>query len=64
MYYPSYLFSINEDQTRRNIREYDRRREAWYKKAEEMFPDYWKRNLLERIRELNPQVDAAIGYRV
>lgn len=64
MYYPSYLFSINEDQTRRNIREYDRRREAWYKKAEEMFPDYWKRNLLERIRELNPQVDAEIGYRV
>lgn len=41
-----------------------RRREAWYKKAEEMFPDYWKRNLLERIRELNPQVDAEIGYRV
>lgn len=64
MYYPSYLFSINEDQTRRNIREYERRRDAWYKKAEEMFPDYWKRNLLERIRELNPQVDAAIGYRV
>lgn len=64
MYYPSYLFSINEDQTRRNIREYDRRREAWYKKAEEMFPDYWKRNLLERIRELNPQVDAEIGYHV
>ncbi|MBQ1777310.1 MAG: hypothetical protein IIZ93_04045 [Acidaminococcaceae bacterium] len=64
MYYPSYLFSINEDQTRRNIREYDRRREAWFKKAEEMFPDYWKRNLLERIRELNPQVDAEIGYRV
>lgn len=64
MYYPSYLFSINEDQTRRNIREYERRREAWYKKAEEMFPDYWKRNLLERIRELNPQVDAEIGYRV
>lgn len=62
MYYPSYLFSINEDQTRRNIREYDRRREAWYKKAEEMFPDYHKHNLLERIRELNPQVDAAIGY--
>lgn len=64
MYYPSYLFSINEDQTRRNIREYERRRDAWYKKAEEMFPDYWKRNLLERIRELNPQVDAEIGYRV
>lgn len=62
MYYPSYLFSINEDQTRRNIREYERRREAWYKKAEEIFPDYRKRNLLERIRELNPQVDAAIGY--
>ena len=64
MYYPSYLFSINEDQTRRNIREYERRRDAWYKKAEEMFPDYWKRTRLERIRELNPQVDAAIGYRV
>lgn len=64
MYYPSYLFSINEDQTRRNIREYERRRAAWYKKAEEMFPDYYKRNLLERIRILKPQVDAAIGYSI
>ena len=64
MYYPRELFSINETQTRKNLREYDRRREAWYKKAEEMFPDYFKANVIKRMTEYRPQVDAALGYSI
>ena len=62
MYYPDYIFSINEDQTRRNMREYERRRKAWYDKAIELFPDYYNRNLIERVRILAPQIDAACGF--
>ena len=64
MYYPDYIFSINEDQTRRNMREYERRRKAWYDKALEMSPDYYQRNIIERVRILAPQIDAAIGFSI
>lgn len=64
MIYPAYVFSINEDQTRRNMNEYERQEKLWYEKALEMFPDYYQRNIIERVRTLRPQIDAAIGFSI
>lgn len=61
--YPRELFSINEDQTRRNIREYDRKREKWYKTAEQLFPNYYKLTLRERM-EARAKIEAACGYSI
>lgn len=47
-YYPPEVFSINEDITRRNMREYDRRRDAYYKGLHEFCPEY--RSLTGRER--------------
>lgn len=62
-YYPRELFSINEDQTRRNLREYDRKREKWYKTAEELFPNFYKLSIRERM-EARPRIDAAAGFSI
>lgn len=62
-YYPPELFSINEDQTRRNIREYDRKREKWYKTAEQLFPNYYTMPIRERAAA-RQQIDAAAGFSI
>ena len=47
------------------MRRYDEMKEAFYKKAEEMFPNYWEMSLVERYRNrVNEQVEEAIGYRL
>ena len=47
--YPKELFSIREDATRRNLADYDNKRKIWYDAAEKLYPDYFKRNLRERL---------------
>lgn len=61
--YPRELFSINEDQTRRNLREYDRKRDKWYETAEQLFPNYYSLPLRERM-EAWKKIDAACGYSI
>ena len=62
-WYPKSVYHMNEDITRRNMAEYDRKREAWWAKAEEMFPNYRKRPIRERM-ELRELVNEAVGYRL
>lgn len=62
-YYPPELFSINEDRTRRNIREYDRKREKWYKTAEQLFPNYYSLPIRERAAA-RATIDAAAGFSI
>lgn len=62
-YYPKELFSINETLTMLNLAEYDRKRENWYKAAEELFPDYFKMGLRERL-EKQEIINSYVGYRI
>lgn len=63
VYYPKELFSINETLTRHNLEEYDRKRENWYKAAEELFPTYFKMGLRERL-EKQEIINSYIGYSI
>lgn len=59
--YPRELFSINEAATRRNLEAYDRKYDDWYKKAEEMFPDFHRVSFRERLK-MREKVDEVMGY--
>lgn len=63
MIYPKELFSANESITRRNLSEYDRKRDSWYKAAEELFPDYFKMGLRERYKK-REIIDRYVGYSI
>ena len=63
MNYSKELFSIDETATAEKIREYDRKRERWYKAAENLFPDYFKMNLRERMN-IREEINAYVGYSI
>ena len=60
-YYPKEVYNINENITRENMRKYDKMRDNWYNKALELFPDYFKRGLRERL-EIGKEIDKVVGY--
>lgn len=62
-FYPPELFSINENQTRRNIREYDRKYNLWHQTAERLYPNYHKMPIRERIAA-RATIDAAAGFSI
>lgn len=61
MTYPKELFSIREDATRNNLAEHDRKRQAWYDAAEKLYPDYFKRELRDRLA-LRETINKYVGY--
>lgn len=60
-YYPKECFSINEIVTRNAKREYDRKKKLWYKKAEELCPNYWNMNIKERAK-LRDAISEKVGF--
>lgn len=60
--YPRWVYSPCENVTRENMRQYDRTREIFRKKCEEVCPDYYKLNLRERMK-VKDQVEEMLGYR-
>lgn len=62
MIYPKEVYCMRVDQTIANKREYDRKRAIWYAKAEELFPDYHKMNLRDRM-EAWKIIDETVGFR-
>lgn len=48
MYYPPWVYHINEDVTRRNMRQYEERQRKIEKRCLEIDPDYPKLGLRER----------------
>lgn len=61
MRYPKYVYSINETTTENNMREYDRKKEMFYAKCEELNPDYWKLNLRERMT-IGERAEKELGF--
>ena len=59
--YPSWVYSIREDITEKNMKEYDRMKKKWYETAEKLYPDYWKMNLKERLK-VQDKVNEAAGF--
>lgn len=57
--YPREVFSIDEDRTRRNMREFDEWEDKVYAECCKRNPDYRKMNLRERY-ELRKEVMKAI----
>lgn len=53
MLYPKELFGPNELVTKENIRQYETRQKKLYQKCEELYPDFWKKNLRERMEIKN-----------
>jgi len=49
MRYPRAVFSVREDVTRENMRAYEAKRDQFYKKCEELFPDFWSLPFRERM---------------
>ena len=63
MRYPRDVYNIREATTRNNMKEYDRKKEIFYKKCEEIDPDYWKRSLRERMA-IRDKAEEILGYRI
>jgi len=63
MEYPKEIFTINQDQTRRNRAEYERKKEKWYQAAEKLYPDYFSRSLAERHR-LRKIINESVGFSI
>ena len=59
--YPKECFSINETNTRNAKAEYERKYDAWCKKAELMYPNYHEFDIRERMR-VRDSINKAIGY--
>jgi len=49
MRYPKEVFHVREDVTRENMRAYEAKRDRFYKKCEELFPDFWSLPFRERM---------------
>lgn len=62
-FYPRELFSIRQDQTQRNLGNYDRMVANWYDAAEKLFPDYFKMGLRERM-EKRKIISDYVGYEI
>lgn len=61
--YPKECFSINESNTKNAKAEYERKYDAWYKKAEEMYPNYHDLDLRERLK-VRDIINKVVGYSV
>lgn len=62
-YYPPEVYSINEDITRRNMKAYDKRREAYYTGLREFCPEYNTlrgRDRLKILREYEERTGARL----
>lgn len=63
MYYPKELFVAREDVTRNNIKKYEKMKENWYKKALELYPNYYEMKLKDRIK-CRGKINEAVGYSI
>ena len=61
-YYPSWVYNPREDVTRENMRQYDRTKETFQKKCEEINPNYWKLSIRERM-VVRDEAEKVLGYR-
>ena len=59
--YHKECFSINEIATYNTKREYDKKKELWYKEAERLYPNYWNIDIRERIK-LRDIVSESVGF--
>lgn len=60
-YYPAWVFNRNEDITRRNMREYDRREAAIEKRCTELHPEYRSMSLRDRYN-VRREAAFSLGY--
>ena len=60
-HYPRSCYSYNEIATRNAKREYDKKKELWYKEAERLYPNYWNIDIRERIK-LRSIISESIGF--
>ena len=61
-YYPAYVFNINEDITRENMRKYDRNKKRYYDYIEEHYPNYYELPMRERM-EIRDAVSEKLGFK-
>lgn len=59
--YPSWVFNVREDITRRNMREYDRQQAAIEKRCTELHPEYRSMSLRDRYNVWK-EAAASLGY--
>lgn len=61
-YYPAYVFNINEDITRENMRAYDKKKKKYYDYIEENYPNYYELPLRERWK-IQDIVSEKLGFK-
>ena len=61
-YYPAYVFNINEDITRENMRKYDAKKKRYYDYIEEHYPNYYELPMRERM-EIRDAVSEKLGFK-
>lgn len=63
MRYPREVFSPREDVTQNNMKEYDRKRDMFFRKCLEIDPDYYSLGLKDRmiVRE---KAEEILGFRI
>lgn len=62
-YYPPEVFSIDENRTRRNMEEYDRREARYYKALHEYCPEYRTLSAREQL-QTRRRFEAETGSRI
>lgn len=63
MEYPKECFSGNIAATKAAKAAYDRKREEWYRVAEELFPDYFKLDFRLRLKARDV-INYYVGYSI
>ena len=62
-YYPRWVYNIREDITRANMEAYDKKKEKFYQKCEELNPNYYHLGLRERMA-IQDKAEGILGYRI
>ena len=61
-YYPSWVYCSRVDVTIENKKQYDKTKEIFDKKCEELAPNYWSLPLRERMK-VRDKAEEILGYR-
>ena len=61
MWYPKWVYHYREDSTRENMRKYEQMKDEFYKKCEEICPNFWNIDLHSRLKYMD-EAEKILGY--
>ena len=63
MWYPKWVYHYREDLTQENMRKYEQMKDEFYKKCEEICPNFWNIDLYSRLKYMD-EAKKVLGYSI